>query len=171
MRTQRKPAARFRVGDWVSFLYGPRRVWAQMIEDRGLLGVNRRRLYRVRLDQDSGESIAFEVPEDDLEAAVLEKGAVLRYLREGGLAAILRANLAGDRDHQRVWLTFTPRGDIVHTFTADRGLSGGAPAPSSAWHEGKVFTGKQGEVIKFLTSFGLTRTEAEDVLRALGTAP
>jgi hypothetical protein len=68
MSTTRK-TPRFRVGDWVSFLYGPRRVRAEVVEDRGPLGVNRRRLYRVRLERDLGESITFEMPEDDLEAA------------------------------------------------------------------------------------------------------
>src|SRR5437879_1328503 len=126
MRTQRKPAPRFRVGDWVSFVYGRRRVWAQVIEDRGPLGVKRRRLYRVRLDQDSGEPITFEVPEDDVEAATPDRAAVLRYLKEGGLLAILRSHLGGSQDQPRVWLTLVPGGAVTHTFAADRGLIGGA---------------------------------------------
>jgi hypothetical protein len=62
-------SALFRVGDWVSLLYGPRRVLAQVVEDRGRLGVRRRRLYGIRLEFAEGESTTFEVAEDDLEAA------------------------------------------------------------------------------------------------------
>lgn len=69
MSTSRKQAPRFHVGDWVSLLYGTRRVLAQVIEDRGPLGVNRRRLYRIRVDQDQGEADTFEVREEQLEAA------------------------------------------------------------------------------------------------------
>jgi len=62
-------APRFRIGDWVSFLYGPRKVLAKVVEDRGPLGVHRRRLYRVRLDVDRDESTTFEIPEEELQAA------------------------------------------------------------------------------------------------------
>ena len=79
MSTARRLPSPFRRGDWVSFHYGPRRVLAQVIEDRGRLGVNRRRLYRVRLDQSGGEPVSFEIPEDDLEpVAAPEKPSVLR---------------------------------------------------------------------------------------------
>src|SRR3954465_4682700 len=92
------PAPRFRTGDWVSFPFGTRRVFAQVIEDRGPLGVNRRRLYRVRLDEGEGEPDAFEIPEEDLTAAAPpDKAAALRHLKEGGLVAILQSNLTGGR--------------------------------------------------------------------------
>lgn len=79
MSAVRKSAPRFRVGDWVSLLYGPRRVLAQIIEDRGPLGVNRRRLYRIHLGQDADEPLAFEVPEEDLEAAAVpDKTSAMR---------------------------------------------------------------------------------------------
>jgi hypothetical protein len=70
MSNFRKRAAQFRVGDWVTLLYGPQRVLAQVVEDRGPLGVNRRRLYRIRLGQDPGEAGTFEVREEYLEPAV-----------------------------------------------------------------------------------------------------
>jgi hypothetical protein len=147
-------------------------VLAQVVEDRGPLGVNRRRLYRIRLDQEQGESFTFEVAEEDLEPARMpDKAALMRYLREGGLVAILRANLDGSRDGPRAWLTFTPRGGVAHTFEADRGLIGGKPVPYFALHEGKVFTGKAKDVVNFLASFGLTRAEAEETIRVVGTAP
>jgi hypothetical protein len=37
MRTTRKKSGRFRLGDWVSFLYGPKKAFAQVIELRGPL--------------------------------------------------------------------------------------------------------------------------------------
>lgn len=62
-------APRFRVGDWVRFQYGARKARAQVIEDRGRLGIARRRLYRIRLAEDPTAADAFEMPEDELEAA------------------------------------------------------------------------------------------------------
>ena len=80
MSNSRKQAPEFQVGDWVSLLYGPSRVLAQVVEDRGPLGVNRRRLYRIRLEQDPGEAGTFEVREEYLEAAAQpdKKGPELR---------------------------------------------------------------------------------------------
>jgi len=171
MNAMRERAPRFRVGDWVSFPYGTGDIWAQIVEDRGPLGVDRRRLYRVRIDGDSGEPVSFEMREDDLSPAAPEKAAALRYLKEGGLVAILQASFAGGRSQPRVWLTFDSRGNVTHTFTAERGLIGGAKAPHAALHEDKIFTPKQEQVVEFLTAFNLTRPEAEEVVRAVGTAP
>jgi hypothetical protein len=110
------------------------------------------------------------MPEDDLERAVPDKSAVLRYLQNGGLVALLRSNLGGGREQPRAWLTFDARGGVTHTFAADRGGIGGATVPFFALHEGKVFTGKRNDVLQFLTSFDLTRSEAEEVHSAVGTA-
>ena len=135
MSTAHRQEARFRVGDWISFRYGPRQVWAQVIEDRGPLGVNGRRLYRVRMDQESGESVAFEVTEDDLTPAQPDRTEIIDYLTRGGLLQILRSNLGGGPRQPRVWLTFNPHGRLSHTFTAERGLVGGATVPFFALHE------------------------------------
>ena len=84
-----RPDPHFRVGDWVSFLYGPKKVRAQVVEDRGLLGVGGRRLYRVRLDLEHGQPSTFELPEEDLEAAEAPAeanpllDAPLNYLSQG----------------------------------------------------------------------------------------
>ncbi len=64
-----KVSPRFRLGDWVSFTYGTRKVRAQVIEDRGPIGVRGRRLYRIRFDYEQGESTTTEIPEEDLEPA------------------------------------------------------------------------------------------------------
>jgi hypothetical protein len=69
MSRSTKQPPQFHVGDWVSLLYGARRVVAQVIEDRGPLGVNRRRLYRIRVGGDQSEDDTFEVREEYLEAA------------------------------------------------------------------------------------------------------
>jgi hypothetical protein len=89
MSAATRPAPRFRVGEWVSFLYGPRRTQAQIIEDRGPIGVQGRRIYRVRLDLEQADSMAFELPEEDLERAKAPDipnpllKATLEYIRQG----------------------------------------------------------------------------------------
>ena len=69
MRASKKLTRRFRVGDWVCFDNGLRRVTAKVVEDRGALGVRGRRLYRVRPMPGRDESLDFEIPEEELEAA------------------------------------------------------------------------------------------------------
>ncbi len=71
MKTSRKLARRFSVGDWVSFNYGLRRINAQVVEDRGALGVQGRRLYRVRPMPSREDSHDFELAEEELEAATV----------------------------------------------------------------------------------------------------
>jgi hypothetical protein len=172
MSTRKKAAGRFRVGDWVTFPYGTRNAFAQVVEDRGPLGVKGRWIYRIRRFLDDNEPDSFELPEDLIQAAPAPaKAEVLRYLKEGGLVSILQANLIGGREQPRAWLTYSPRGSVTHTFSADRGVIGGAPVPFFALIEDKVFTAKKEEVLSFLASFGLSRAEAEDVVAAVGTAP
>jgi hypothetical protein len=75
-------------------LYGPQRVQADIIEDRGPLGVKGRRLYGVRLE--FGEPSEFEMPEDELDpSAVPDKEAMLRYLKAGGLRAFGKNEIVG----------------------------------------------------------------------------
>ncbi|MHB1423858.1 MAG: hypothetical protein ACYC3I_11815 [Gemmataceae bacterium] len=173
MRTTKKETARFHVGDWVSFPYGTKNLIAQIAEIRGALGINRRFLYRIRVADDNGELDSFEMPEDEMEAvSAPDKDAIINYLKEGGLVEILRANLGGGRQHPKVWLTYTPRGGLTHTFLAERGVVGGTPVPFFALHEGRaVFSAKKEEVAAFLTSFGISRTEADVIIAAVGMAP
>jgi hypothetical protein len=172
MSTTRESGPQFHVGDWVSFLYGAGRVVAQVVEDRGPLGVNRRRLYRIRLDQDAAEPVTFEMPEEEMQPTpVPSKEQVLRYLRGGGLVQMLRSNLSGGPNPPRIWLTFTPLGDVTHTFLADRGLLGGGRVPFSALYGDKVFAPKECEVLEFVLSFGVSRAEAKELLHEVGTAP
>ena len=69
MSSARKQAPKFRVGDWVTLPYGPQRVLAEVIEDRGTFGLDRQRLYRVRLGPDREEADAFEIREEFLQPA------------------------------------------------------------------------------------------------------
>jgi len=171
MSTAHRSTPRFKVGDWVSFQYGPRQVWAQIIEDRGSLGVNRRRLYRIRVGEESGESTAFEVPENDLRPALPDREAVIKYLEQGGLLEILRANLGGGRSQPKAWLTFDSHGKLIHTFNAERGLIGGATVPFLALRGNAVFSPKTEEVLSFLSRFGLSHDDAREVLDLVGTEP
>jgi hypothetical protein len=67
MSVLKKRRPRFRIGDVVSFLYGPQRVSGEIIEDRGQLGEFGRRLYRVRFDFDHDDSMTIELPEEDMD--------------------------------------------------------------------------------------------------------
>jgi hypothetical protein len=69
MSKVKKSVPRFRVGDWVSFLYGVRRPVAQIIEDRGPLGVKGRRLYGIQFELAPEVTSYIEMPEDLLELA------------------------------------------------------------------------------------------------------
>lgn len=61
-RKEKKP--QFKVGDWVSFQWGVKDAMAQVIEDRGPIGVGGRRLYRIQPELEYMEP--FEMPEVDL---------------------------------------------------------------------------------------------------------
>jgi hypothetical protein len=73
MRKPKEKPPRFRVGDWVSFLHLPSLPRMQIVEDRGCLGVNGMRLYRVRADVGLEEADTFDAREEYLVAAEPEK--------------------------------------------------------------------------------------------------
>ena len=60
---------RFQVGDQVAFLYGPRMVRGEIIENRGPFGVYGDQVYLVRTTLDSEGPVAVEVQEQDLKPA------------------------------------------------------------------------------------------------------
>jgi hypothetical protein len=125
MSTSAKPTSRFRVGDWVSFLYGPRKVRAQVIEDRGPLGVHGRRIYRVRLDLENGQSTSFEQLEDDLESADAPEStnpllkATLGYLRQGRQFTKISPERHTAKPERKVAFHFSDNSEEVHTFQCD----------------------------------------------------
>jgi hypothetical protein len=55
-----------KAGDAAILVIGGQPERVTILEDRGPLGVGGRRLYRIEVPVVAGESIAFEVPEDDL---------------------------------------------------------------------------------------------------------
>jgi hypothetical protein len=73
----------FHIGDWVKFDYGPKKVSARIVEDRGPLGVQGRRLYRVQLDEKLGDASSFEMPENELETELppVRLSYEIRYIR------------------------------------------------------------------------------------------
>jgi hypothetical protein len=172
MRATKTSTARFKVGDWVTFQYGIGRVFAQIIEDRGPLGFKGRHIYRIRLDRALIEPDLLELSEHLVAAAPpLDKSSVLHYLKEGGLVTILQSNLRREQDQPRAWLSYTRAGEITHTLSGERGLVGGATVPYFALLEDKVYAAKQQQVLEFLTTFGLNRDEAKEVVQTIGTAP
>lgn len=128
---------------------------------------------------DPFESMTFEMTEDEMEPVdaqaeskiVLDKEKIKDYLANGGLISILRSNLSGGRGQPRVWLRPDSLGNVTHTFEQERGVRGGEVPPFMAVHDDKVFLPKRGEVLAFLQSFDLDRSEAEKILSAIGTAP
>lgn len=66
MKSTKQPKPRFRVGDWVAVLYGPKMVLAQVVEDRGPLAAGKQ-VYRIRIDFTSGEPTYVETREEFLE--------------------------------------------------------------------------------------------------------
>lgn len=60
---------KLKIGDLVNVALGNTRWRARLIEDRGPIGVNRRRLFRVQLLDTESEPLLIEVPEDDIEPA------------------------------------------------------------------------------------------------------
>lgn len=172
MRKIAKKHGPFKLGDWVTYPFGIENHFAQVIEERGPIGVKGRHLYRIRFDLEETEPNCFELSEHDLQkASPPDKETIVKFLKEGGLVDILRCNLGGGPERPRVWLTYKPRGGITHTLIPQRGVIGGAVVPFFALHEYKVFVGKQDQVAEFLESFGLTRAEAQDVIASIGTAP
>lgn len=69
MAKQGETKPRYKIGDWVSFRYVAYDALAQVIEDRGPIGVNGRRLYRLRMDREGCEPDSFELPESSLTPA------------------------------------------------------------------------------------------------------
>jgi len=60
---------RLRVGSPVTLRLGRRTVEGQVVEDRGLIGVGRRRIYSVELRLGHDEPFVVELPADQIEKA------------------------------------------------------------------------------------------------------
>ena len=164
----------FRVGDFVTVPWS-HPIVGEIVEDRGPIGGNRRRLYTVQVQLDPGKPFFLEANADELKPAepedrTIDKSEILQFLKVGGLIAILMAD--GVRG-QRVWLRTDSLGNVIHTFAPERGFLGGEVIPRRCLdgEPPKLFLPKVDETETFLQSFGLSRDEALDVIRAVGTAP
>ncbi|MBL8800033.1 MAG: hypothetical protein JNM56_39485 [Planctomycetia bacterium] len=175
-RSKQQPA--FRVGDRVRFNFGKRRISGVVVEDRGPIGVQGRRLFQVDVPLDPFDPMTLELPESEMEAipagetpAPLDRQAIIDYLIHGGLISILRTNLAGGKYQPRAWLSRSQLGNVTYTLVEERGMVGGAIVPVGAIYTNKVAKAKRDQVVKFVESFGLTRPEAERVISEVGTGP
>ncbi|MFI5456787.1 MAG: hypothetical protein ACHRXM_15175 [Isosphaerales bacterium] len=119
MSSAKQQAPLFHIGDWVKFDYGPKKVSAKVVEDRGRLGVHGRRLYRVQLDQELGDASSFEMPENELDATPppVRQSYEVRYIRQG---------------KTNIWRATTRKSDLLRGVKAE-----GAVGYSTALREGE----------------------------------
>jgi hypothetical protein len=59
----------FKVGDRVTFLIGRRKLSGRIVEDRGRVGRDGRRLFAIRAKLDDTEESVFELPAEELRVA------------------------------------------------------------------------------------------------------
>jgi hypothetical protein len=167
--------AKFRVGERVQFGFAGRQVWGTVVEDRGPIGVNGRRLYRISVPRDPQEpedqvKAEEELKPDTLSNAVIARPEIMEFMKGGALLEILLSSTA-DRPERRVWLCRGPRGDAAYTFSADRGQIGGLIIPESTIRLGLwIDERRKNEVAAFLLGFGLSPDEAMDVIRDVGVS-
>lgn len=164
-------AGPFRVGDRVRFEFGFTTVVGKVIEDSGPLGVGGRHLYRVELPMDPDEPYIAARSESDMELVppnehppVPDRIKVIEYLPHA-LGSLLDSNMPPKNPPPHVWLCLNNLGNLTYTFNPERGLLGGeSPPPAAIWNE-KIAADKRDAVASFLESFGLSRKEAERVMR------
>ena len=166
----------FQIGDWIRVPRGSGVATGTVVEDRGALGVDGGHIYRVLLGMDPEDPESFEYPAEELQPFAGEPPFgpadtphIIRYLRHGGLLSILRANLGGGKHQPRVWLCRDTLGNITHTFYEERGLVGGRTVPFYALSGEKVLEPKRDQVTDYVESFGLSRDDADAIIRAVGT--
>ena len=83
---------------------------------------------------------------------------------------MLRVETPHGQYQPRAWLTLTPLGNVTHTFAKERGFVGGGTVPYDALWGDRLRKSRVGEVVEFLEHFGLTKNEAEQLIREIGTA-
>ena len=170
-----KAPAKFRVGERVQFGYRGRPVWGTIMEDRGPIGVNGRRLYRISMPMDPQEPedhirAEEELKPDSLSSGALTKSEIVDFLKGRALLEILLSH-SPERPDRRAWLCRGPRGDVTYTFSANRGQIGGLLIPESTVRLGLwIEERKKNDVAAFLLGFGLSPEEAMDVIMAIGVS-
>lgn len=166
---------RFKVGDkvWVQLPVG--RTPGTIVEDRGPLGQGGRHIYRLEIPADPYTPTDYWATETDIErlkqqelnalAAPLPPELTVPFLKEGGLVSLLLQD-----GHKPVWLRLSPYGNITFTLIEGYSGTGGAVPPTQALHGERIRKDKVVDVARFLRTFGLTEEQANDVIRAVGTA-
>ena len=169
----------FTVGARVRVPFGADQVTGTIVEDRGFLGINGRRLVRVLIPIEPDEPISFEIPEEELELLPdltendkeLDQADVIAYLKRGGLIAMLQASLGGVRDRPRAWLCLDQLGQMTHTFVEERGWLGGGTVPALANAGMRIFRPKRDQVLTFLRHFDIDQEQAESIVASVGLYP
>lgn len=164
------------VGDNVRFTLGTTPVHGIVIDDRGPIGANRVRIFRIRVPYDHYDENVVEMPEDALALEnrndePISQREIMNYLEQGGLVQILKSNMGGGNSRPRVWLGRDSLRNVVHTFIEERGSIGGSTVPHSALRRNRILAPKLQEVLKLLSTFGLSERDANQVVAAVGWAP
>jgi hypothetical protein len=168
--------AKHSIGDRVRVPFGAQKVDAVIVEDRGAIGTGGRRLFAVQIPADPAEPVLIEVPESDIEGDArrqwtFDPSKVANFLKGGGLIAMLRAGLPAGKEPSRVWLRYDTRGNITYTFSEDVGQIGGDKIPLWAIQGERIFLPKVSEVKEWLRTFGLSPSQAQEVINSVGTVP
>lgn len=163
------------VGDYVMFTFGVDPVRARVVKDLGHIGKNGRRYLRLCVPHDPYEETYTEMPEEwltltDSGVRPISPEEVKEHMVNAGLIEILRSNMEGGKYQPRVWLGHDSLGNITHTFAEERGSVGGAIPPISAIWNSRIHKQKVDKVIEFLMTFGLSKSDAEEVVKKVGTA-
>src|SRR5579871_4111836 len=154
-----KPVAKFRVGDRVQFESGGPKwrhtVWGTIVEVRGPIGINGRRLYFIDVPMDPDEPLRTVMEEDELEPDTisrvpLKKSEIIDFLKKR-LPGIVFWNPSTEHEDPVVWLGRDSPGEITYTFSPRRGMIGGKLIPELALCKGRrIDARKKDEVAEFL---------------------
>ena len=165
------------IGTNVCFTIGTTSRCGTVVDDRGPIGFNNTRIFKIKIPNDPYDDMYVELPEDELEFSqadldsALPETAVINYLKNGGLLSILALNISDGKNHPKVWLRQDSLGNAIYTLIEERGEIGGSTVPYRALHDNKIFLPKLKDVLEFVRSFDLSLPKAKDVTTTIGTAP
>ena len=179
--TQLPSSSSFTPGDivWVPQPLG--QILGRVKEDRGPLGLEGEHLYVVEASNRRSwprnflvraSEISKLTPDEQRQAVNrLEISEVKQYLVQGGLAKILSRFTDAIRNRPKIWLEQSSDGKVTHSFRASDSGVGGDVVPRVGVKDGKIFKPDVDEVTRFIQSFGLSLSDAEEVISRVGTFP
>lgn len=94
---------------------------------------------------------------------------IVDYLANGALINILQ--ISGGKNSPTVWITPQAAETFRYGFSQELNSVGGQAAPFDAVETGKIFRAKETEVVEFLRTFGLSKSEAESIVQRIGVNP